>query len=103
MNRDDEDVSGWKLSDLELKETLGTGTFGRVRLCYHKLSGKFMALKILKKQEILRMKQVDHILAEASILSEIRHPFIVNMVKGFMDDDRLYILLEYVVGGELFS
>ena len=97
------DATTWKLSDLEMKETLGTGTFGRVRLCRHKTLNKHFALKILKKQEILRMKQVDHILAEAAILSEIHHPFIVNMLKGFMDDDRLYILLEYVIGGELFS
>ncbi|EPY32322.1 protein kinase A [Strigomonas culicis] len=49
------------------------------------------------------MKQVNHVLQEAGILQEIQHPFIVNMLKGFMDEDRLYILLEYVVGGELFS
>ena len=97
------DTQSWKLSDLEMKETLGTGTFGRVRLCRHKTNNKFFALKILKKQEVLRMKQIDHILAEASILADISHPFVVNMVKGFMDEDRLYILLEYVVGGELFS
>nr|CCC94332.1 putative protein kinase A catalytic subunit [Trypanosoma congolense IL3000] len=98
-----EDVANWKLHDLEVKETIGTGTFGRVRLCRHKTSGQFFVLKILKKQEILRMKQVDHILAESSILQELNHPFIVTMFKGFMDDYRLYLLLEYVVGGELFS
>jgi serine/threonine protein kinase len=97
------DTSSWRLSDFELKETIGTGTFGRVRLCRHKTLHKYFALKILKKQEVLRMKQIDHLLAEASILSEVSHPFIVNMIRGFMDDDRLYILLEYVVGGELFS
>ncbi|ESL10075.1 protein kinase A catalytic subunit [Trypanosoma rangeli SC58] len=62
-----------------------------------------MALKILKKQEVLRMKQVEHILAESSILQELNHPFIVNMLKGFMDNDRLYLLLEFVAGGELFT
>ncbi|CBH16470.1 protein kinase A catalytic subunit [Trypanosoma equiperdum] len=97
------DVSSWKLQDLEIRETIGTGTFGRVRLCRHRASGQYVVLKILKKQEILRMKQVDHILAESSILQELSHPFIVTMYKGFMDDDRLYLLLEYVVGGELFS
>lgn len=97
------DASGWNLSDLTLKETLGTGTFGRVRLCQHKDSGGFYAIKCLKKSEVLRMKQVEHILAEASILSAIRHPFIVNLLKTFQDDKRLYIILEYVVGGEVFS
>jgi|EP00669_Euglena_mutabilis_P007088 protein kinase A len=97
------DTSNWQLSDLTLKETLGTGTFGRVRLCLHKSSGNYYAIKCLKKSEVLRMKQVEHILAEASILGSIRHPFIVNMLKTFQDDKRLYIVLEYVVGGELFS
>lgn len=97
-----DEVASWRLSDLELKETLGTGSFGRVRLVKHTKSSKFCALKILKKQEIIRLKQVEHILAEASLLQEIDHPFIVNLLKGFMDEDRLYLLLEYVVGGELF-
>eukprot|EP00992_Anisonema_acinus_P000085 TRINITY_DN10026_c0_g1_i1.p1 TRINITY_DN10026_c0_g1~~TRINITY_DN10026_c0_g1_i1.p1 ORF type:complete len:334 (+),score=62.82 TRINITY_DN10026_c0_g1_i1:83-1084(+) len=97
------DTSDWQFSDLILKETLGTGTFGRVRLTQHKPSGQYYAVKCLKKQEILRMKQVEHILAEASILGSIRHPFIVNMMKTFQDEKRLYIVLEYVVGGEMFS
>lgn len=98
-----EEVVGWKLQDFDIGETIGTGTFGRVCLCRHKASGRFLALKILKKQEVLRMKQVDHVLSESSILQEISHPFIVTMLKGFMDNDRLYILFEFVVGGELFS
>lgn len=103
----------WTLKDLEMKETLGTGTFGRVRLIKikdniedklpHKAFQSYYALKILKKQEIIRMKQVDHVLAEAAILSEVTHPFVVNMLKGFKDEHKLYILLEYVPGGELFS
>ncbi|GET87820.1 protein kinase A catalytic subunit [Leishmania tarentolae] len=97
------EASKWRLSDLEMRETVGTGTFGRVRLVKHKGTGQYAALKILKKQEVLRMKQVDHVLAEASLLQEIDHPFIVNMLRGYMDKNRLYILLEYVVGGELFS
>ncbi|AIN97289.1 protein kinase A catalytic subunit [Leishmania panamensis] len=97
------EASKWRLSDLEMRETVGTGTFGRVRLVRHKGTGQYAALKILKKQEVLRMKQVDHVMAEASLLQEIDHPFIVNMLRGYMDKNRLYILLEYVVGGELFS
>lgn len=43
------DTSNWQLSDLTLKETLGTGTFGRVRLCLHKSSGNYYAIKVLNK------------------------------------------------------
>eukprot|EP01012_Entosiphon_sulcatum_P052384 TRINITY_DN71_c0_g1_i1.p1 TRINITY_DN71_c0_g1~~TRINITY_DN71_c0_g1_i1.p1 ORF type:complete len:331 (+),score=89.92 TRINITY_DN71_c0_g1_i1:262-1254(+) len=97
------DTTGWKLTDFEFKETLGTGTFGRVRLCKHKPTGRFFAIKLLKKSEILRMKQVEHIMAERAILSEVKHPFIVNMMTSFQDEKRLYIVLEYVCGGELFT
>lgn len=97
------DVASWRLSDLHLKETIGTGSIGRVRLVKHKVTSQYCALKILKKNEILRLKQVEHTLSEASLLQEIEHPFIINLLKGFMDDDRLYLLMEYVVGGELFS
>lgn len=91
------------LSDLTLSTTLGTGTFGRVRLAHHKASNKYYALKILKKSEIIRLKQVDHIKSEVRILSMIGHPFIVNLVGHYQDAKRLYMLLEYVPGGELFS
>lgn len=89
-------------------DTLGTGTFGRVRLVsYHHapLSPKQLhfALKMLKKSEILRLKQVEHIKAEKSILSRIVHPFIVNLFASWQDDTVLYMLMEYVIGGELFS
>jgi protein kinase A len=63
-------------------QTLGTGSFGRVRLAKHKQSAEFVALKMLKKAEILRLKQVDHIISENTILSNINHPFLIRMV-GF--------------------
>jgi len=71
-----------KLTDYEVLTTLGTGSFGRVRLAKHKQTGDFVALKMLKKAEILRLKQVDHIISENTILSNINHPFLIEM-KGF--------------------
>lgn len=68
------------LSEFELLETLGTGTFGRVRLCRHKTQQeKYFALKILKKNEIIRLKQVEHIISEKQILGKVDHPFIVKL------------------------
>ena len=85
-------------------QTVGTGSYGRVRICRNKKTNKIFAIKILKKTEILRLKQVDHIFSEYSILSMIYHPFIIEM-KGANTTDsyNLYFLLEYVPGGELFS
>jgi protein kinase A len=97
------DTSGWKLSDLELKETLGTGSFGRVRLCKYKNGTDYYAIKCLKKREIIKMKQVQHIIAEKTILLEISHPFIVNMLCSFQDEKKLFLVLEFVIGGEMFT
>jgi len=91
------------LSDLELRATLGTGSFGRVRLVRHNTEKGYYALKILKKSEVIYLKQVDHVKTEKKILEEITHPFIVNLLGAFQDDKNLYLLLEYVIGGEFFS
>lgn len=51
-----------KLTDYDVLNTLGTGSFGRVKLAKNKLSGKFYALKMLKKSDIVKSKQVDHVM-----------------------------------------
>ena len=74
------------LNDYNFISTLGTGTFGRVRLVKHrdeKESVPPMALKCLKKSEIIRLKQTEHIKSEKSILERINHPFIVNLLGTF--------------------
>jgi protein kinase X len=93
----------FNLSDLTLSTTVGTGTFGRVRVVQFRPTKAWYALKIMKKSEILRLSQLDHILSEVKILSTTTHPFIVNMLGMHFDEKRLYLLFEYVPGGELFS
>ena len=66
-----------KLSDFDLGQTLGTGSFGRVRLAKSKTTHKYHAIKVLKKAEIIKLKQVDHIMNEVRILSIVDHPFLV--------------------------
>jgi len=91
------------LSDFEMKDTLGTGSFGRVRLVMYKPDGKFYALKILKKSEVIYLKQVEHVKTEKHILERISHPFIVNLFGAFKDPKNLYLMMEYIIGGEFFS
>jgi len=97
----------WKtfasVDEFEMFDTLGTGTFGRVRLVQYKQESSYYALKILKKSEIIRLKQVDHIKSEVTLLRQLNHPFIVNLLGHFQDEKKLYMVLEYVHGGELFS
>ncbi|EGR29799.1 hypothetical protein IMG5_148270 [Ichthyophthirius multifiliis] len=82
-----------------------TGTFGRVRQVKRKgdTNKQFYALKMLKKTEIVRLVQVEHINSEKNILSSIKFPFIVDMTSTFQDEKYIYMLFEYVQGGELFT
>jgi serine/threonine protein kinase len=92
-----------QMEDFEKVRTLGTGTFGRVYLVKHQETGKFYALKVLRKMDVVRLKQVDHIKNEKNILLELNHPFIVTLYATWQDETNLYMLMDYVIGGELFS
>jgi len=91
------------INDYALKETLGVGSFGRVRLAFCEKNDKHHALKIMKKAKIIDSQQVDHVKGEIKILSNIKHPFIVGLSGYFQDDKCIYLVLDYVPGGELYS
>lgn len=93
------------IHDFDFLSTLGTGTFGRVRLVKfkHDPTCEPMALKMLKKTEIIRLKQVDHVKSEKKILETIQHPFIVQLQGTFQTESHVFMLLDYACGGELFS
>ncbi|KAG1439423.1 hypothetical protein G6F56_012305 [Rhizopus delemar] len=81
---------------------IGTGTFGRVYLAKENKKKKYYAIKVLKKSEIVRLKQVEHINSERHVLSQINFPFIVQLYCTFQNQMNLYMVQEYVIGGELF-
>lgn len=69
----------------------------------NKKTGQYVALKMLKKAEIIKSQQIDHVHNENIIHSQISHPFIVNF-EGLAQDSRyLYLVLELINGGELFT
>ena len=68
-----------EIGDYEILHTIGTGSFGRVRLARVIATNEIIALKQLEKSQILKMKQVDHVVNEFSILRIVQHPFIVNL------------------------
>uniref|UniRef100_A0A8R1UB11 cAMP-dependent protein kinase catalytic subunit n=1 Tax=Pristionchus pacificus TaxID=54126 RepID=A0A8R1UB11_PRIPA len=91
------------LDDFDRIKTLGTGSFGRVMLVKHKSTGNYYAMKILDKQKAMKLKQVEHTLNEKRILQAIDFPFLVNMAFSFKDNSNLYMVLEFISGGEMFS
>ncbi|XP_047545301.1 cAMP-dependent protein kinase catalytic subunit 1-like [Vanessa atalanta] len=90
-------------SDLERVRTLGTGAFGRVVLLKYSKTQKFYAMKVLEKEKVIKMKQVDHTLYEKRILEAIRFPFTVSMEFSFKDNSYIYFVMPFVPGGEMFS
>jgi serine/threonine protein kinase len=60
------------------------------------------AMKVLKKSYIIKKNQIDHTKAERSILQHLQHPFIVNLNFAFQNETKLYLILDFVGGGELF-
>jgi hypothetical protein len=89
---------------LELLHTVGTGTFGRVMLVRNSLNKQYYALKIMSIVEIIRLKQADHVRNEKNVLESVNsHPFIVRLYWTHHNEQHLYMLLEYIAGGELFS
>ena len=92
--------------DFELRKVLGKGGYGKV-FQVRKLSGedkgKVYAMKVLKKATIVRnQKDTAHTKAERNILEAVKHPFIVDLIYAFQTKGKLYLILEYLSGGELF-
>jgi p70 ribosomal S6 kinase len=92
--------------DFELRKVLGKGGYGKVfqvRKVTGKDAGKVFAMKVLRKATIVRnQKDTAHTKAERNILEAVKHPFIVDLKYAFQTDGKLYLIMEYLSGGELF-
>ncbi|KAL8785309.1 MAG: hypothetical protein Q9213_003454 [Squamulea squamosa] len=93
----------YALTDFAIQRTLGTGSFGRVHLVQSKHNGRFYAVKVLKKAQVVKMKQVEHTNDERKMLQKVKHAFLVTLWGTFQDSKNLYMVMDFVEGGELFS
>jgi protein kinase A len=93
----------YSLADFEILRTLGTGSFGRVHLVQSRHNQRFYAVKVLKKAQVVKMKQVEHTNDERKMLGEVKHPFLITLWGTFQDPRNLYMVMDFVEGGELFS
>lgn len=93
----------YSLKDFKLIQTLGTGSFGRVHLVRSVHNNRFYAMKVFRKSHVVKAKQIEHTNDERRILSVCRHPFITRMWGTFQDCKSIFIIMDYIEGGELFS
>ena len=85
------------------KRVLGTGTFGTVKLVQDGRDGKGYALKVLRKKMIMDAKQLTNVYSEKEIMQALIHPLILRLYAAYQDDSALFMLLDLVPGGELWS
>jgi len=90
------------MDSFELLRVLGRGAFGKVMQVRKKDTGKIYAMKILKKTMIFARKQVEHTRAEREVLAAFQHPFLMGLRFAFQTDSKLYLVMDFYKGGELF-
>lgn len=92
-----------QLGKYELGKTLGEGNFGKVKLARDTDCGNYFAVKILEKNKIVDLNNTDQIKREISTLKLLKHPNVVRLYEVLASKTKIYMVLEYVNGGELFD
>eukprot|EP00996_Jenningsia_fusiforme_P001609 NODE_2480_length_1192_cov_44.960630_g2263_i0.p1 GENE.NODE_2480_length_1192_cov_44.960630_g2263_i0~~NODE_2480_length_1192_cov_44.960630_g2263_i0.p1 ORF type:complete len:347 (+),score=61.74 NODE_2480_length_1192_cov_44.960630_g2263_i0:77-1042(+) len=88
-------------SSYELTDVVGVGTFSTVKLAKHLETGKFRAVKVIQKNDV--DVKVEHLKSEVAILLELDHPNIVNLYEVGEDSTAVYLIMDLMLGGELFE
>ncbi len=91
------------LDSFELRSQLGRGTFGKVFLAGLRATGEYFAIKVIRKDVLLEYDQVESTLLEKDILFAADHPFLVGMDFLFQSETRLYFVMPFIRGGELYK
>ncbi|CAN8302863.1 unnamed protein product, partial [Cochlearia groenlandica] len=91
------------IEDFEMLKPISKGAFGSVFLAKKKITGDLFAIKVLKKADTIRKNAVESILAERDILINAHNPFVVRFFYSFTCRENLYLVMEYLNGGDLYS
>jgi serine/threonine protein kinase len=91
------------LDSFDILTLIGKGAYGKVYLVKEKKTGELFAMKVIKKVLVLQKNLIRHTNAERDVLVAVKHPFIVSLNYAFQTEQKLYLIMNYVPGGELFS
>ncbi|XP_047332435.1 probable serine/threonine protein kinase IREH1 [Impatiens glandulifera] len=91
------------IDDFEIIKPISRGAFGRVFLAKKRTTGDLFAMKVLRKADMICKNAVESILAERNILISVRNPFVVRFFYSFTCRENLYLVMEYLNGGDLYS
>ena len=91
------------IRDYESLSIIGRGAFGEVHVCRNKITGEIVAVKKIKKEVLFVKNQVIHVRNEQLFMSKVKSPWIVDLKASFQDEDYLYLIMEYLPGGDLMN
>jgi serine/threonine protein kinase len=100
---DDEKEYVPKLEDFKIVKVLDKGSFGKVFLVENKLTGRFYAMKRIRKDVLIEKKQIENTHNEKKILLNLEHPFLLGMSYVIQNDLRIYFFLDFIEGGNLYQ
>ncbi len=89
--------------DYKPLDIIGKGAFGEVRVCQNSKTNEIVAIKKLKKEEMHRKNQIIHVRTEKEILTRANEEWIVGLKCSFQDENFLYLVMDYMPGGDLMS
>lgn len=92
-----------RVGKYEIGRTIGEGTFAKVKFARNFETGKPVALKILDKEKVLKHKMADQIKREIAIMKLIKHPHVVRLYEVMGSKSKIFIVLEFITGGELLD
>lgn len=95
-------VVSLSVDDFDLLSVIGKGSFGKVLQVRKKDTGRIYAMKTIRKAHIVSRSEVTHTLAERTVLAQVNNPFIVPLKFSFQSAEKLYLVLAFINGGELF-
>ncbi|XP_027350655.1 CBL-interacting protein kinase 2-like isoform X8 [Abrus precatorius] len=87
----------------ELGRLLGQGTFAKVYHARNLVTGMSVAIKVVDKEKALKVGMMDQIKREISVMRLVRHPYVVELYEVMASKTKIYFVMEYVKGGELFN
>ncbi|EAX94066.1 AGC family protein kinase [Trichomonas vaginalis G3] len=96
-------ASDVSVDDFDILKVLGKGSYGKVQLVKHKGTNQIYAMKSISKRLLGEYELVSRIITERDVLLKINHPFLVSARYAFQTETKIFLVLDYVQGGELFS
>lgn len=90
------------LQYFRILKVIGTGGFSKVYLARRKDNGQFLAIKVITKKDMIKRDKEENVFNERNIMARLHHPFLVKLFYAFQTSDKLFLVMEFCPGGELF-